>query len=70
MQQSLEKAMEEMGRVGQLLTAMKADVSEVKEANVGLRTDVDKVLLWLDEAESRISQLEDDNYQLRQKKSG
>lgn len=37
--------MEEMGRVGQLLTAMKADVSEVKEANVGLITDVDNVLL-------------------------
>ena len=36
MQQSLEKAMVEMGRVGKLLTSLQADISEIKDANVGL----------------------------------
>lgn len=67
MQQSLEKAMKEMGRVGKLLTTLQTDISDIKDTNVGLRTDMDSVLLRLNEAESRISQLEDENNQLRQK---
>lgn len=67
MQQSLEKAMKEMGRVGKFLTTLQADISEIKDANVGLRTDMDSVLLRLNEAENRISQLEDENDQLCQK---
>ena len=67
MQQSLEKAMVEMGRVGKLLTSLQADISEIKDANVGLRTDMDSVLLRLNEAENRISQLEDEKHDLRQK---
>lgn len=66
MQQSLRKATEEMGQVWKLSAALQADMTEIKEANVGLRTDVDGILLRLDETESGISQLEDDNYQLRQ----
>ncbi len=46
--------------------ALQADMMEIKEANVGLRTDVNGILLRLEEAETRISQLEDDNHQLRQ----
>ncbi|KAK1903772.1 LINE-1 retrotransposable element ORF1 protein [Dissostichus eleginoides] len=51
--------------MGKLLTALQADMTEIKEANAGLRTDVDGILLRLDEAENRISQLEDEGYQLR-----
>ncbi len=66
MQESLQKATEEMGQVGKLLMALQADMTEIKEANVGLRTDVDGILLQLEEAETQISQLEDDNHQLCQ----
>ena len=65
MQSSLQKATEEMARVGHLLTTLQEDVSEVKQANTKLRSDMDGVLLRLDEAERRVSQLEDDNRQLR-----
>ena len=41
MQQSLIKATEEMGQVRKLLAALQVDMTEIKEANVGLRTDVD-----------------------------
>lgn len=44
MQQSLEKAMKEMGRVGNLLTTLQAEISDIKETSVGLRTDMDSVL--------------------------
>lgn len=64
MQQSLKKATEEMGKVGQLLTTLQEEVNEVKEANKELRNDVDQIMLRLDEAESRISQLEDENVKL------
>lgn len=57
MQESLRKATEEMGQVGKLLVALQADMTGIKEANVGLRTDVDGILHRLDEAETRISQL-------------
>lgn len=65
MQSSLQKATEEMARVGRLLTTLQEDVSEVKQANTKLRSDMDGVLLRLDEAERRVSELEDDNRQLR-----
>ena len=44
MQQSLEKATEEMGQVGKLLAALQADMMDVKEASAGLRTDVNGIL--------------------------
>lgn len=66
MQRSLEKATEEMGQVGKLLEALGTDMTEIKEASGGLRTDVNGILTRLDEAESRISQLEDENHQVRQ----
>lgn len=66
MQSSLQRAMEEMARVGDLLTTLQADVSEVKQANTKLRSDMDGVLARLEEAERRVSELEDDNRQLRQ----
>lgn len=66
MQQSREKATEEMGQVGKLLTALQADMTEIKEASAGLRTDVNGILIRLNEAESRISRLENENHQLRQ----
>lgn len=66
MQQSLEKATEEMGQAGKLLLALQADMTEIKETSAGLRTDVDRTLVQLDEPERRISQLKDENCQLRQ----
>lgn len=66
MQESLQKATAEMIRVGQLLSSLQADMVEMKEVNSGLRTDVNGVLQRLDEAERRISQLEDDNQNLRE----
>lgn len=66
MQHSLQKAMEEMATVGHLLTALQTDLSEVKQANIEMRSDMDGVMQRLDEAERRISDLEDDNRQLRQ----
>lgn len=69
MQQSFDKAMKEMGRVGNLLATLQAEISDIKETSAGLRTDMDSVMQRLDEAESRISQLEDENVQLRQEAS-
>lgn len=66
MQQSLEKATGEMEQVGKLLAALQADMTEIKEASAGLRTDVNGILTRLDEAESPISRLDNENHQLRQ----
>lgn len=65
MQKSLGKAMDELGHVSKLIMVLQADIDKVKKDNAGLRTDVNGVIQRLEEAENRISELEDENVGLR-----
>ncbi len=65
MQAALGKAMEEMGQVSKLLEVLQADINQIKGNNAELRADVDDATKRLGEAESWISELEDDNASLR-----
>ena len=65
MQSSIGKAMAELSNVSKLLAVMQADMAQVKKDSAGLRTDVNGVIQRLEAAESRISDLEDENASLR-----
>lgn len=57
LQSSLQKAMEEMGRVS---TILESNVSQVMQSQMDMQENVLGVLQRLDEAEGWISTLEDD----------
>lgn len=61
LQSSLQKAMEEMGRVSTILESLESNVSLVKQPQMDMQEDVSVILQRLDEAEGRISTPEDDN---------
>lgn len=57
--------MDELEHVIKLILVLQADIDQVKRDNAGLHTDVNGILQRLEEAESRISDLEDENVGLR-----
>lgn len=66
LQAALQNAMEEMSRFSGTLSTLQADVTSVKNDQGQIKTDVSSILQRLDEAENRISELEDDRESWKQ----
>ena len=66
LQAALEKAMDEMARFSGTLTTLQADVTNVKTTQGKMKTDVVSIFQRLNEAEGRVSVLEDENEGLKQ----
>lgn len=67
LQSSLQKAMEEMGRVSTIPECLELDVSQVKQSQMDMQEDVSVILQRLDEAVIQVSMREDDNDRLIKK---
>lgn len=65
LQAALQRAMEEMARFSGTLSTLQADVTSVKTTQGKMKTDVVSIFQRLNEAEGRISELEDENESLR-----
>lgn len=66
LQETLQKAMGQMASFSGTLATLQSDVTEVKTTQGKIKTDVAAIFQRLDEAEARISDLEDEKERLEQ----